>query len=405
MNFLNKVLKEDVCSGCGLCVSISGGKIQMAMSENGFLRPRITKKLSSKEEESIIKTCPGIIVKHDLNYSNPSNFDDIWGPYNKILKGYSTNSEVRFSGSSGGVLTALGGYLIETKKVDCIVHVGASKTLPYINETKVSYTFQELLNNAGSRYAPSSPLEIIKELLDLKKTLAVIAKPCDISALRRFIQLYPEINNQIKYLLSFMCAGVPSINGTKETIKKLGVELEDVNELRYRGEGWPGYFKVTNKFNEEFKMTYNESWGTILNKHLQFRCKICVDGTGEFADITCADAWDESNNGYPSFEEKEGQSLIIQRTAKGDELIEQAIKENYLRVDDNLISVRDIDKMQPYQLTRKKNIFYRKMALKTLGYSLPRYELKKLFKVSKSENIKKSFKNYLGMLIRKIKQD
>lgn len=404
MKFLNTVLKEDVCSGCGLCVAISGGKIKMAMSNKGFLRPNITEELTEEEINVIKKTCPGGVVKHDLNYDKPDNFDDIWGPYNKIQKGYSTNSEVRFNGSSGGVLTALGKFLIETKKVDCVVHVGASKNEPYLNETKVSYTFKELLNNAGSRYAPSSPLEVVKELLDQKKTFAVIAKPCDISALRRFIELNPETNNQIKYLLSFMCAGVPSIEGTKNSIEKLGVELKDVKDLRYRGEGWPGYFKVTNKADKEFKMTYNESWGTILNKHLQFRCKICVDGTGEFADVTCADAWDESNNGYPSFEEKEGQSLIIQRTSKGSKLIDKAIKENYLIIDNNEILARDIDKIQPYQLTRKKNVFYRKMALKTLGNNLPSYELRKLFVISRSQNIKISFRNYFGMLVRKIKQ-
>src|SRR3712207_7050821 len=38
------------------------------------------------------------------------------------------------------------------------------------------------------------------------------------------------------------------------------------------------------------------------------RCKICPDGTGEFADIVCADAW-YGKDGYPDFAEREGRSL------------------------------------------------------------------------------------------------
>lgn len=51
-------------------------------------------------------------------------------------------------------------------------------------------------------------------------------------------------------------------------------------------------------------MSYNESWGNILGKYLQKRCKICPDGIGEFADIVCADAWHGDKSGYPNFEEK-----------------------------------------------------------------------------------------------------
>jgi coenzyme F420 hydrogenase subunit beta len=37
-------------------------------------------------------------------------------------------------------------------------------------------------------------------------------------------------------------------------------------------------------------MSYADSWGGILSRHVQFRCKICPDGTGGFADVVCADA-------------------------------------------------------------------------------------------------------------------
>lgn len=403
MNLLEKVIDQDVCAGCGLCASVSNN-IKMTVSDVGFLRPDF--KINEITEESlriINNTCPGMTVKHDLDYDVADSFDKIWGPYFNINSGFSSEDKVRYNGSSGGVLTALAIYLLEAKKVDCIIHVGQSTKRPYINETKISFDKGQVLSNSGSRYAPSSPLEVINEIVSRNLTCAIIAKPCDISAVRRYITLESKLKSNIKYLMSFMCAGVPSLKGTEIAIDSLGVNLEDVKDLKYRGEGWPGYFKVTKHNKEIHKMTYNESWGTILNKHLQFRCKICVDGTGEFADITCADAWEESEDGYPSFEEKEGLSLIIERTSKGVNLMKEAVENGYI-IKKNSLVVRDIDKIQPYQVTRKKNILSRKIALKALGYNLPNYNLRSLFLLTIKQNPQKTAKNFTGMFLRKIKQ-
>ncbi|MBP1838707.1 Coenzyme F420 hydrogenase/dehydrogenase, beta subunit C-terminal domain [Formosa algae] len=403
MNLLEEVIDQDVCAGCGLCASISD-KIEMKLSKEGFLRPDfLPNSISDDTLEDISKFCPGIIVKHDLNYDVSNVSDNVWGPYFNISSGFATKKDVRYNGSSGGVLTALSVFLLETKEVDCIVHVGAGTKLPYLNETKVSFTTEDVLSNSGSRYAPSSPLEVIKSLLEDNLIFAVVAKPCDISAIRRYLNVKSEFKKNIKYLFSFMCAGVPSIEGTKETIKKLNVDINNVKTLKYRGEGWPGFFKVVDKNSKEYKMSYNESWGGILNKHLQFRCKICIDGTGEFADITCADAWDEAKGGYPSFQEKEGQSLIIERTSKGVELINKAIKGGYI-IKNKPFNLRDIDKIQPYQLTRKQNIISRKMALKMLGYNLPNYNLRSLLSLTVNQSPQKIAKNFVGMFLRKLKQ-
>lgn len=393
---------EDVCAGCGLCASIDEN-IEMHYNIDGYLRPNFNPDHISENTLKLIEhSCPGVVVKNDLKYDVSGKIDKVWGPYNNIYKGYSSERTVRHNGSSGGVLTSIAIFLIEYKKVDCIVHVGASTEIPYVNQTKLSFTKRDIIMNTGSRYAPSSPLEAIKKIVKSNLKCAIIAKPCDISAIRRYLNIKPDLTSNIKYLLSFMCAGIPSIEGTKEVISKFGLTLDEVMELRYRGEGWPGFFKVVENNGKIHKMTYNESWGTILNKHIQFRCKICVDGTGEFADVTCADAWEESNDGYPSFEENEGMSLIIERTSTGTNLINEAIFEGYINIKEGM-ELRAIDKIQPFQLNRKKNIFPRKLALKLLGKRLPNYNLAQLYKLSLSQNPKQFIKNFAGMFIRRLK--
>ena len=143
-----------------------------------------------------------------------------------------------------------------------------------------------------------------------------IGKPCDVAAVRQMQQHDPRLKENIPYIVSFMCAGTPSLQGTEQVLDKLEVERKDVTAFRYRGDGWPGLTKATLKNGDERTMTYNDSWGKVLNRHLQTRCKICPDGIGEFADIVCADGWEGDEKGYPSFEEREGNSLILVRTAK-----------------------------------------------------------------------------------------
>ena len=61
---------------------------------------------------------------------------------------------------------------------------------------------------------------------------------------------------------------------------KLGVAPEDLAAFRYRGDGWPGYATATRRDGSAERMSYNDSWGDILTRHVQFRCKICPDGVG-----------------------------------------------------------------------------------------------------------------------------
>lgn len=393
----NIIIKDKLCAGCGICESVFGkDRIEVTYNKEGFLRPNFKKDLTKKDEAFFKDLCPGITAKHIA----PKNYDTLWGPYLSISSGYANKENVRYLGSSGGGLSALACYLVDKKIVDCILHIGASKTQPARNEYKISYTSQEVINNAGSRYAPSATLINLVEVLQTHNTVAIIGKPCDIVGVRNFMKKNDEARTKIKFLLSFMCAGVPSQVATTKIIEQFNVKENDVVSLRYRGEGWPGYFKIKDNKNDTHKMTYNESWGTVLNKHLQFRCKICADGTGEFADITCADAWEASKNGYPSFEEKKGMSLVITRNQNGARLLKDAIAHGYITMSGQSFSSKDIANMQPYQKQRKQNLIARLAALKLLGKSIPNYNTGILVKAAAKENPLRLIKNFLGMIKR-----
>jgi len=77
-----------------------------------------------------------------------------------------------------------------------------------------------------------------------EKPCVFIGKPCDVAAVSALRKLRPKLDSKLGLVLSFFCAGPPCTKGTMSLLKHLGVNPKEVNEIRYRGNGWPGNFTV-----------------------------------------------------------------------------------------------------------------------------------------------------------------
>ncbi|TLX73959.1 hypothetical protein E9993_14220 [Labilibacter sediminis] len=348
-SIITSIDKAKLCLGCGMCKAICGKEsIKMEIGNDGFIHPhKINKEINKADEKVIYKICPGINVSNEKSFGRK---DRVWG---EILGNYSTFSkdkEIRQLGSSGGTITQICISLIETKKVDAVLQVGCATDDYTRNELKVSRTRENIVSNASSRYAPAFVFDDMKKILSgSKDTFAFVGKPCDVSALNNFVKEFPEYRNKIKYTIAIVCAGIPSFKGTENVIEKLNGEAP-IKNLRYRGDGWPGYFTFDDAKGMKYKMGYNDSWGKILGRTVHFRCKICPDGIGLHADIAVGDAW-ETKGGYPDFKEKPGQSLTLVRTIKGERLLRELIKSKAL--EHNEIEVSKLKDIQPYQYKRR----------------------------------------------------
>src|SRR5690606_8516883 len=153
--------------------------------------------------------CPGARVS--VQPTPPEAQDHvIWGPVVASRTAFAADAAARHRASSGGALTALLCHLLEAGAVAAVIQVTASNEPRYANQTVVSRTPEEVLAAAGSRYAPSAPLDGLPERLDGRTRYAFVGKPCDVAALRALAKLDARIDAQIVYVLSFFCAGVPS---------------------------------------------------------------------------------------------------------------------------------------------------------------------------------------------------
>lgn len=386
-----RVLRGELCTGCGLCAAVSDGAIEMGMVAPGYARPIFRRPLDTGAEAKIAATCPGAVVEP---WPAEAARDSIWGPARQVCTGNATDATVRFGGSSGGAISALLIHALATGRVDRVVHVAADPQSPTKNLTVVSRTADEVMAGAGSRYSASSPLASIDDALAEGGAFAFVGKPCDVSALRRLAKVDGRVSRHVPIMLSFFCGGMPSHAGVERILARLNVSSEDLVSFRYRGQGWPGTAAATTRDGRVAEMSYAESWGGYLSKEVQFRCKICPDAVGGVADIACADAWYGGETGYPQFEEQDGRSLIVARTEVGSELLAAATEAGALEV--QALDIEEINLMQPSQARRKRLIRARVGAMRVTAQPVPVMKGTMVGEASRRASLIESARNFAG---------
>ena len=364
---VTKVLKGQLCTGCGLCASVAPDAIKMTIVEPGYRRPEIFARVSKRAEGLIADCCPGAVVEA---WDKSIRVHPYWGPHKLVATGHATDVRQRFEASSGGALSAIAIHALRVGLVDRVVHVIADPRHPTRNLMTCSRTPEEILAGAGSRYAASSPLEQIQQLLSDGKRFAFVGKPCDASALRRLARLDKRVGALSPLVLSFFCGGLPSHTGADRVVAAMGLNSLELAEFRYRGMGWPGKARAVARDGTIRELSYAESWGDYLSKQVQFRCKICPDAVGGVADLAFADAWHGDEGGYPRFEETDGRSLIVARTAVGVEILADAAAAGALNFEP--LPIDEIDRMQPAQARRKRLVVSRLAALTATAQPKPR---------------------------------
>lgn len=392
---VDRVLRGNLCSGCGLCAGLTCSP--MVVEAPGFSRPRITAEVPVELERVIAGSCPGAIV---APWHPASHRHEYWGPYLGLHSGHASDERLRYRASSGGALSALLVHALNEKLVDAVVEVGPDPARPTGNLVTISTTAEDIFESAGSRYAPSSPLSGVLGLLERTDRLAFVGKPCDVSAIRLLGRHDRRVAERFPLILSFFCAGIPSLERSDALVRKMGLDPGRLATFRYRGEGWPGEAAALDVGGDERRMSYAESWGGVLSKEIQFRCKICPDAVGGAADIVCADAWHCDEGGYPVFNDLPGRSLIIPRTPKGVALLSNAVRSGAVEVDERGLRPADIDRMQPGQTRKKRLVRARSAALRLLFRPIPAMADLDIAKASARAPMAEKLRNFLGTLRR-----
>lgn len=365
------IVDYQLCTGCGLCSYIVDEEIMLENSE-GEYRPNY-KDISAKDQSLIVKTCPGInLNRADIEGQLTKLSEKKWGKIIQVFESSATDTLIRFKGGSGGVVSALAQFALASGHYSGVLQVKSDKAYPLKNISNYSTTFDEIIESAGSRYAPASPLSSLSAVIRASKPSVIVGKPCDIAAVNNMEKFDAALRDKTPLKIAIFCAGVPSGRGNKEYLKDVtGRESESLSSLKYRGEGWPGTWKAEFADGNVFERTYAESWSK-LTKSRQWRCLICPDHSGEFADISVGDPWyREVQNG------ETGSSMVIVRTRKGLNFVNKAVENGIISREQ--IKEELIDDAQKNLLFNNTQLFGRLLALSIAFLPKPNYAGFKLY--------------------------
>ena len=366
---MQDVVDWGLCTGCGACYyACTKGRVRLVNIEAVGIRPQFDSEARADSARHL-SICPGYSVDANLatrKFHQNSHANEEFGAALEIWEGHATDADLRYRGSSGGVLSALAVYCLEQEDMAFVLHSAMDERQPWLNATVQSRTRCEILARAGSRYAPASPCDGLAAVETSDRPCVFIGKPCDTAAVGMLRLDRPALDRNLGLVLSFFCAGTPSTQGTLDLLKDLSIDKASVSQVRYRGEGWPGSFKVLPKNGAgERALSYNESWGR-LSHYRPLRCQLCPDGLGRVADITCGDAW-EKFDGQPD----PGRSIVIVRTERGREILHRAIAANYVRL--TPATAANVLAAQPNLLQKRRELFGRLAALRMFLAPVPAF--------------------------------
>jgi coenzyme F420 hydrogenase subunit beta len=170
-----------------------------------------------------------------------------------------------------------------------------------------------------------------------------------------------------------------------------------VTALRYRGQGWPGRFRVTAITpGKDASLPYADAWERLY-AYVPLRCRLCCHGLGPLGDISCGDAWHNSTR-----EKDEGQSVVLVRTERGRRLVQGAIEAGYVNLDpcDPALVIAG----QANLLIKRNHLFGRLLALKLGLIPVPSFRGFRLFKAWRTLPLREKWQSVWGTLNRIVKR-
>lgn len=371
---IEDVAEWNLCSGCGACAFAQPGEIEMVDDLDAGRRPLVVRGDRGRPlpTAQALRVCPGVGLEHHTAPPGAmAELRDSWGPVLEVWEGHAGDPDLRFAGSSGGVASALAIHGIERETAHGLLHIRARADAPYLNETVLSTSRAEVLAATGSRYAPASPCDRLDLIEAAPQPCVLIGKPCDVAAADKARRSHPRLDANLGLTIAVFCAGTPTTRGTLEMLEAMGVDdVAALEELRYRGRGWPGDAVATVRNPDGSTttrhLTYDESWGEILQRHRQWRCYVCADHTGEFADIAVGDPWYRDVG-----PDEPGSSLILVRTERGRRWFEAARRSGAIVA--TRVPPTRLPESQPGLLRVRGAVIGRIAMLRSLGLPAPRY--------------------------------
>lgn len=375
MHPIEKVWNDGLCTGCGTCAGIcSLDAIKMSRSANGLYKPIVDDSICNDCNECP-EVCPGYsvdFIKLNKFVFNSIPEDSFLGYVTNCYLGHCVDRETRWKAASGGIVSALLLFMLDEGMIDGALVTRMKEDNPLEPQPFIARTKEEVIAAATSKYCPVPANIALKEILESKdnEKFAVVGLPCHIHGARKAEMINQKLKEKIVLHIGIFCSQTISFLGTEFLLQKRGIKKEDVKQLKYRGEGWPGGMSIELKNGSKCFYPYSEYY-RIFSLHFfaPTRCMICCDGANELADISCCDAWLAELR-----EDKVGESIVLSRTSMGEGVLQAAQLKGRICLS-NINRAQVILAQHRELFLKKGGLKPRYAILKTLGRKMPSYNL------------------------------
>jgi len=245
------------------------------------------------------------------------------GEYQKCYFTYAGDESLRANAASGGSVSALLVYLLESGQIDgalvCRTVIRNGHARP---EFVIARTREEIMAAQGSKYAAvyftNDALPLLQEF---DGRAAVVALPCDATILQRTRAKLPDLDRKIALVITLFCGHNSEPVLTDAIVRRLGKGHGALTGYRWRTGHWRGRLEATFADGTQVVRPF-ETFSDYRNLYFfaQPKCHHCFDHFGYHCDISAGDIWSPRMKAHPI-----KHTALITRTAAGQALVEAAL--------------------------------------------------------------------------------
>jgi len=324
---IEKIYKDGLCTGCGTCAGMCPvGAIELVIDpKKGIYKPLINNEKCTNCG-LCYKVCPG----HSVDFKELNKFifgkqpeNSILGSYLKCYMGHSTNYDMQYNSSSGGLVTQLLIVALKERVIDGALVTRMKKDRPLEPEPFIARTKEEIISARCAKYCPVPANIMLKEILNSKdnERFAVVGIPCHIHGIRKAEIASKKLQEKIVLRIGLFCTNGVSFLGNYAALKKMNIQKEKVKFINYRFGNFPPAKTLIELDTNTEIIDHLRFWNALYSGGVSAippRCKLCIDQTNELADISIGSGW------FPYRKYKQiNQSVCISRTSFGETFIQR----------------------------------------------------------------------------------
>lgn len=373
VNNITYTVNSDLCTGCGICQGACRKSAISVNALNGVFRPVVD--LSICNNCGIcLKACPGTGCDIDsksklVANTNTCREDKLIGRYENCYVGHSTDEDLRYHAASGGMVSQMLIWLLETGRIDGAVVTRFDNSKPLMVDSFIATTREEILSAKSSKYAPVSLHGVADQIRKAQGSrYVVVGLPCHIQGFRKQMDFDPKLKEKIVAIFGLYCSCGRSFNLTEYVFKERNINQRELTYFAYRDKGCLGKMLAKTSSGEVFEEDFQSYYHPLRSFFIPKRCLFCADHYAFLADISFGDI-----HVKPYSDDKIGINSIISRNSKMTDWLKQAKKDGVIALDEIKADTVNQSQIMAYKKHARLGAYMKIASL--LGNKVPIYDI------------------------------